>query len=121
MSPLSIPGKMVLKKESATADPYYDNVSLLLHGDGTNGSTTIVDNSPSPKTMTALGNAQISTTESLFGGSSLYFDGSGNDAIQTLPGNDFVYGTGPFTLEAWIYYQGKGNGGYDGRLFTLKQ
>jgi hypothetical protein len=59
-------------------DPYFSNVSLLLHGDGANGSTTIVDSSPSPKTVTAVGNAQISTAQSKFGGSSLAFDGSGD-------------------------------------------
>ena len=42
-------------------DPDYSNVSLLLHGDGANGSTTLVDSSPSPKTVTAFGDAQIST------------------------------------------------------------
>jgi hypothetical protein len=44
----------------APVDEYYDSVSLLLYGNGTNGSTTITDNSPSPKTVTAVGNAQIS-------------------------------------------------------------
>jgi len=43
--------------EKTPLDQDYRNVSLLLHGDGTNGSTTIVDSSPSPKTVTAVGNA----------------------------------------------------------------
>jgi hypothetical protein len=82
-------------------DPNFSNVSLLLHGDGTNGSTTITDNSPSPKTVTAVGNAQISTAQSKFGGASIAFDGNGD--YLTAPVNAaFEFGTGDFTVEAWI-------------------
>jgi len=102
MSPIYVPGKVVLKKESVAADPYYNNVSLLLHGDGTNGSTTIVDSSPSPKTVTAVGDAQISTTESKFNGSSLKFDGTG-DYLSTGPDSNLALGSGDFTVEAFIY------------------
>ena len=83
-------------------DPDYNNVSLLLHGNGTNGSTTITDNSPSPKTVTAVGNAQISTAQSKFGGASILLDGAG-DYLQSPTNAEFVLGTGDFTLEAWIY------------------
>ena len=84
-------------------DPDFANVSLLLHGDGTNGSTTIVDSSSSSKTVTAFGNAQISTAQSKFGGSSIAFDGS--DDYLTGPSNDadFNFGTGDFTIEAFAY------------------
>lgn len=78
-----------------------DNVSLLLHGDGVNGSTTIVDSSPTPKTVTAVGNAQISTAQSKFGGSSIAFDGTGD--YLSLPGsNAFTFGTGDFTIELFF-------------------
>jgi hypothetical protein len=83
-------------------DPDFANVSLLLHGDGTNGSTTIVDSSPSPKTVTAFGDAQISTAQSRFGGASIVFDGSG-DYLSATPDADYAVGTGDFTVEAWIY------------------
>ena len=100
MSPISIPGKVTLG-QSLGADPHYSSVSLLLHGDGTNGSTTIVDSSPSPKTVTAVGDAQISTTESKWNGSSLKFDGSGD--YLTIPSStDFAFGSGSFTIEGWI-------------------
>ena len=87
-------------------DPYlYTNTVLLLHGDGTNGSTTILDSSKvvgSPKTVTAVGNAQISTAQSKFGGASIAFDGSG-DQLTTPSNNAFAFGTGDFTVEAWAY------------------
>ena len=109
MSPTAIPGNLILKNEMVEADPFFNNVSLLLHGDGANGSTTIVDSSPSPKTVTAVGDAQISTAQSKFGGSSLAFDGVG-DALGiptiTIGANE------SFTIESWIYKTARGVSGY---------
>lgn len=84
----------------AATDPNFANVSLLLHGDGTNGSTTITDSSGSPKTVTAVGNAAISTAQSKFGGASILFDGV-NDYATVSTGSAFTFGTGDFTVEAW--------------------
>lgn len=83
-------------------DPDFANVSLLLHGDGTNGSTTIVDSSPSSKTVTAVGNAQISTAQSKFGGASILLDGDG-DYLTAADDAGFRFGTNDFTVEAWVY------------------
>jgi hypothetical protein len=83
------------------ADEYFQNVSLLLHGNGANGSTTITDNSPSPKTVTAVGNAQISTAQSKFGGASIAFDGTG-DYLNTPNNSAYKFGTSDFTVECWI-------------------
>lgn len=78
------------------------SVSLLLHGNGTNGSTTITDSSPTPKTVTAVSNAQISTVQSKFGNSSIRLDGIG-DALTTPNNNTFAFGTSDFTVEAWVF------------------
>lgn len=80
-------------------ETYYDNVSLLLHGDGINGSTTIIDSSLTPKTVTAAGNAKISTAQSKFGGSSILFDGNGDYLSTSALG---LVST-DFTIEFWIY------------------
>jgi hypothetical protein len=87
---------------SITGDPKFSNCSILMHCNGNNGSTTFIDNSPTPKTVTANGNAQISTTQSKFGGASAYFDGTG-DYLSTNTSSDFAFGTGDFTVECWIY------------------
>ena len=90
-------------------DPNFANVSLLLHGDGTNGSTTIIDNSPSPKTVTAVGNAQISTAQSKFGGASLQFsvDSPATDHLSVPASNSLqIAGADDFTVEAWVYLLG---------------
>ena len=78
------------------------SVSLLLHGDGTNGSTTITDSSPRAKTVTAVGSAQISTAQSKFGGASIAFDGTG-DYLETPNSTDFAFGAGNFTIEGWVW------------------
>ena len=83
-------------------DPDFANVSLLLHGDGANGSTTIIDSSPSPKAITVFGDAQISTAQSKFGGSSIYLDGTG-DYLTITDSNAFEFGSGDYTIELWFY------------------
>jgi hypothetical protein len=88
--------------EKTPVDPQFGSVSLLLHGNGANGSTTITDSSPTPKTVTAVGNAQISTTQSKFGGASIAFDGTG-DYLDIGSNSAFGYGLNNFTIEFWIY------------------
>jgi hypothetical protein len=84
--------------EKTPVDPQFGSVSLLLHGNGANGSTTITDSSRFANTVTAVGNAQISTAQSKFGGASIAFDGSG-DWITVSSDPAFSFGTGDFTVE----------------------
>ncbi len=92
-------------------DPSFASVSLLLHGNGANGSTTITDNSPSPKTVIAVGNAQISTAiADPFGNSAkgvIAFDGTG-DRLTTISNSAFAFGTADFTVEAWVRESSRG-------------
>lgn len=88
-------------------DPNYSSVSLLLHMDGTDGSTSFTDNSPSPRTMTVGGNAQVDTAQSKFGGASLLLDGSG-DYLTTPANAVFNLGSGAFTIEGWIRFASGG-------------
>jgi len=73
------------------------NTSLLLNY--TNGG--IIDTSMSNDLETA-GGAQISTTQSKWGGASISFDGTG-DALVAPSSVNFTYGTGNFTIEGWHY------------------
>ncbi len=52
------------------------------------------------KTVTAVGNAQISTAQSKFGGASALFDGTG-DRLTVTSAGDFGF-AGDFTLEGWF-------------------
>ena len=102
---------IITPEKKIPLDQDYRNVSLLLHGDGTNGSTTIVDSSPTPKTVTAIGNAQLSTAQSKFGGASIAFDGTG-DQILISASTDLQFGTGDFTIEGWCYLLSAPTTGY---------
>jgi hypothetical protein len=84
-------------------DPFAGNVSLLAHMDGTGG--TFVDSSGTPKTITAVGNATQSATQSKFGGKSLQCPAGGYLSVNGgSGGSDFLFGeTGNFTIELWAY------------------
>ena len=73
--------------------------SLLLHMDGSNLSTVFTDSSNNPLTVTANGNAKVSTAQSRFGGASGLFDGSG-DYLSVAPTSALEF-TGDFTIELW--------------------
>ena len=54
------------------------------------------------KGITAVGNAQIDTAQSKFGGSSALFDGTG-DYLKLGP-ETTDFGTGDFTIEGWVRF-----------------
>ena len=83
-------------------DPNFSNVSLLLHMDGANGSTTFTDNSVNNFTVTANGNVQISNAQSKFGGTSAYFDGVG-DSLSISSNSAFGFSTSAFTVELFVF------------------
>jgi hypothetical protein len=86
-------------------DPYRNNVVLNMRMNGTNGSTTFVEDTG--KTITPTGTS-ISTTQSKFGGASAYFVGTTyNTSYLDVPHSiDIVFGTGDFTIEAWVCITG---------------
>lgn len=88
-------------------DPYWDSVSLLLHMNGANGSTTFTDSSSNALAVTANGNAQISTAQSKFNGASAVFDGTGDFLAVGGSSSRWTLGSsGNFTIEGWIYANG---------------
>jgi hypothetical protein len=80
--------------------------TLLLHMDGSDGSTTFTDSAvggAAPHTVTPVGNAQIDTAQSKFGGAAGLFDGTGD--YLTLDGSsDFAFGTGDFVVDFWLRF-----------------
>lgn len=82
-------------------DYSFDKVSLLLHMDGANGSTTFTDSSSNALSITANGDAKISTAQTISGfGQSAYFDG--NDWISIASNSAMAFSTGAFSVEFWI-------------------
>ena len=76
------------------------NTSLLLNY--TNGG---IYDATSKNDLETVGNAQISTTQSKWGGSSMAFDGTG-DYLGLRNSVLFDFGSGDFTVEAWLYIAG---------------
>ena len=87
---------------NAVSDPYFSNVSLLLSFNGANGSTSATDRSQVANAITFNGDAKISTSQSKFGGSSLYLDGT-DDFVTVGSSTAFDIGSGDWTFEAWVY------------------
>jgi hypothetical protein len=91
-------------------DQYFNLTSLLLPGNGTNGAqnNTFLDsgtaNSGSGFTITRNGN----TTQGTFSpfsqtGWGNYFNGGGSGFLNAVTDTAFAFGTGDFTLEAYLY------------------
>lgn len=109
-------GGRPLVSVSAT-DPYWSNVSALLHMDGADATTTIVDQKGG--SWVASGNAQIKTDVSKFGGAALRLDGAG-DVVTGPDSTAFDFGTGDFTIEFWFYCDSSLGAGTTQRVFASK-
>ena len=78
----------------------------LLHFDGADESTIIVDSSSYNNTFTAQNGAKISTDQAKFGGSSLYTTAGGNNYCSVVcnrPDGFFDLADSDFTAEIWFY------------------
>jgi len=74
---------------------------LLLHFNGTDGSTTFTDSETTPKTVTAVGDAQIDTAQQVFGTGSGLFQGTGYLSLADHADWDF---DGDFTIEMRVRF-----------------
>ena len=88
-------------------DPNFNQVSLLLHGDGTNGAqnNTFLDSSTNNFSITRNGNTTQGTNtpfSQAAGAWSNYFDGT-NGGISTSSTSQFNLSTNNFTAECWFY------------------
>lgn len=77
--------------------------SLLLHFNGTNGSTTFTDSSPNGHTMTANVNAKLTTPAPKFGTACLSLFSTGTtDSVDGPAHASFALGAGDFTIEMFV-------------------
>lgn len=102
-----------LQAAAGAAEPTdWANVSLLLHGDGTNGAqnNTFVDSSSGGTSITRTGTPTQGSFSPYYdaagdydpaiNGGSGYFNGT-TDYLQTV--DTYAIGTQNFTIEAWVY------------------
>jgi len=74
---------------------------LMLNCNGTDGSQVFTDSSVSAHTVTAHGNAQLSTANAKYGTAAAAFDGTG-DYLTIPDSNDFDINITRFTWELWF-------------------
>jgi hypothetical protein len=103
----------------ATPQPIEAQASLLLHFDG-----DLNDSSANNLTVTANGDAAISTAQSKFGGASGYFDGSG-DYLSLPFSSAFSPVDSALTIECWLRPDdtqagGSSGGGNAGAIVSLR-
>jgi hypothetical protein len=92
----------------AGPDAQFNYVTMLLHGDGTNGAqnNTFLDSSTNNFTITRNGNTTQGSFSPYGSNWSNYFDGSG-DYLTTSSSQ--IIPTGSFTVECFAFVTGSGN------------
>jgi len=77
--------------------------TLLTTAVDTSDNNNITDSSSNNRTVTVTGNAHAGTFSPYRrGGYSAYFDGT-SDYLNYPSSSEFAFGTGDFTVEAWVY------------------
>jgi hypothetical protein len=104
--------RIELQIESGGNDSY---TKLLLHMNGTNDSTTFTDSSSSAHTVTANGNAKITTAQGKFAQSGV-FDGTTD--YLTIPTSTDFYSNGDFTIDFWVRWATVGNSSFIGKYIS---
>lgn len=99
MIPGIVAGRVLSTPPLFPNDPSYASVVSLLHFNGADASTRIVDQRR-PYIWTPNGNVQLDTAQSKAGGSSCLFDGSGD--YLSIPANADFNLSGDFTVECWV-------------------
>jgi hypothetical protein len=80
-----------------------DYVKLYCNFNGTDGSTTLLDDY-SDKTLVANGSAQLDTAQKKFGVSSLLLDSSTSDFVSISDSPDFDLSDVDFTFDFWVRF-----------------
>ena len=95
---------VIEERDLISGEENFGSVELLLPFDGSNGATSTSDSSDRGNSITFNGDAQISTAQSKFGGSSLALDGAGD----YLDVGDTYWNTAlnntDFTIEFWVRF-----------------
>jgi hypothetical protein len=101
----------VVRSSSVPTTPYSSDANTKLLLNFTNAG--VVD-ATAKNVLETVGNAQISTTQSKWGGGSILFDGTGDAArIPDDEKENLRFGTGNFTIEFWAWKSANGSMDYD--------
>lgn len=86
----------------AAGDPYYPQDVLLLHCNGSGGSTVFTDSSSYARAVTATGTTAISTASPKFGTGAGLFPGGTTSWLTTPMVAALNLNAAPFTVEGWF-------------------
>jgi hypothetical protein len=95
-----------VQPSASNNDPNFNQVSVLLHCDGTNGSqnNTFLDSSTNNFTITRNGTATQGTYTPFSQAAGYWSNYNPNNSYLTVATNSaFTYGTNSFTIECWVY------------------
>ena len=89
-----------------SGDPYINNVSLLLHGDGANNAqnNTFLDSSANNFTITRNGTPTQGSFSPFNENWSNYFPGVNGNYLSVPSNAAFNFASGTFTVEAWVMF-----------------
>ena len=93
---------------------------LLIHSNTSHGSTTFVDSGANSHTITLVGSRlDHDSNQQKIGTTSMFFNNNSTpiDSWLSIPDHaDWDFGTGDFTIDAWIRPKSYGAGGYGGLI-----
>ena len=97
--------RILMGSSAEASDPNFKNVTLLLHGDGSNGAqnNTFIDSSTNNFTITRNGNTTQGSFSPYGSNWSNYFDGSGDYLYAPYSVTNSEWWTQDFTIEMWVY------------------
>jgi hypothetical protein len=96
----------VLAAATPRAGSYVGDTIALLHFDGSDGATSIVD--ATGRSWSAAGSAQLNTSWSKFGTAALLLPSGTGHFIEATHA-DFAFGTGDFCVEFWLRFSNSSN------------
>lgn len=94
---------------------------LMLHFNGADGSSNIVDDSSSNHAVTAVGGAQIKTDQYKFGEGSGYFSSAAASYLTLADSEDFNFAGGDFTVDCWVRLNSLPTGDWSTDFFICDQ
>ena len=106
LSTAAYKSKLSAEVQGNTQTPYDQYTKLLMRFEGSDASTTFVDDTG--KTVVASGNAQIDTAQYKFGSSAGLFDGTTDYLTVTDANNDLDIGTADFCIAGWVRFNAVG-------------
>lgn len=92
------------RRVSGGSDTYFSSVSLLLHMDGSAGSTTFVDKSSLALAVSAVGSSAVVSGPALFGSGALNVPAAA-DYLSVAHNAGLTFGAGDFSIEVSAYFK----------------